>query len=1005
MNSVSGFRLSPQQAQAQKHKQVPVELHWQVTQDEAAQALDPHTLARRLEQLAQDEELLRTRLATLPGLSEPVQVVEDQAAVAVFHQNHVLVHAEAPVLTLHIDTAAAATQLRFVAAPTHFDRSSLRLLASWLLSDESNPQRLQYADYAEWKWQITEEDDATEARSYWREAREKTRGFRGLLLENTAPGSGFGYRPLAQLPHELLSVAERQGIAPEILLLAAWGALLARHSGQGEVALTWMDAGRGEGLELGLGIYELALPLNLSYDINRDLAAQTAAVDIACARAINWRDYCVEPGSCAYAFEYHRCDLPPRVRETWANGHNHLFALKLEVEDRHGRLIFDQARFTQAAVDCIAEQWTLLLEALLRTPAQALGALPLTGPVQHALIQANSPQAAVEAGSVVDFIRRSTVLHPEATAVKDSSGALSYAQLDALSDRLAARMQKNGVAPGVVVAIVLPRRREALVAILAVLKAGGAYVPVDPAYPAERRAYMLKDSGARHLIHDTSVQALPAVEHRYNLDVALADASAAPFSPVAIDPASTAYLIYTSGSTGQPKAVVISHASLSYSTQMRTACYHEVVHAYLLLSSFSFDSSVAGIFWTLTQGGCLVLPAAGDELALDRLGRLIETERISHGLCVPSLYQALLDETPAERLHTLRAWIVAGETCPDTLPAQHLAKLPHAGLFNEYGPTEATVWASVERLEPGRTVGIGRPLPGMQLDLVNERGLAVGIGEIGEIVLSGPGLAIGYWNRPEATAQAFAPLTSTGRARAYRTGDLAFRDAEGRLLFVGRKDHQVKIRGYRIELGEIERCLRTHADVREAAVVVQERGSGKRLVAYILARHGYAPANGAMLDYLGQYLPAHMLPAAVVTLDAFPRTPNGKLDSKALPDPDSLRRAPVVAPRTPTEIALARIIAGVLKLPAISVNDSFLEIGGDSILSLQVVARARELGLLISTRQIFDLQTVARLAEAAGANVTELTTPAPTTSTTASLLDDDELAALADELADLEPNA
>lgn len=1010
MSTVSGFRLSPQQVQAHRQATPPVELHWHIEHSRPG-ALDGQRLAARLQQLAGDEELLRTRLATLPGLSEPVQLIGQQALIAIYLQGQALHVAEDPVLSLHLDTQADGLQLRLRAAATHFDLSSLRLLAAWLLFGEDEQQRLQYADYAEWKWQTAEAAEAAEARAFWQQAQARAAACR-LLLDRAASGSSPCSRTLALDKRAIDAAASRCGIAPRVLLLAAWAALLARLSGQSEVTLACVDAGRGEGLDDALGLFEQALPLTLSVDLARPLSAQTAAIETVLTRMDNWRDYFIEPNACAYAFDYQQPDLPAAVQESHAAGHAEHFALKLTVVDHadqlSARLHVDSARFGAEAVDCLVEQWTLGLQGLLHSPERALGALPLTGPLQQALLMRNGGSDAASATEPILLVERFRQLlhsHGQATAVSDAEGRWTYAQLDAASDRLAAHLQARGVGAGAVVAIVLPRRRQALAAILAVLKAGAAYLPVDPNYPSVRRAYMLTDSGARHLLHDATIEAGHTVDFRYDVDALLAEQPAAPCKPVAIGPDSPAYLIYTSGSTGQPKAVAISHGALAVSTHARTSYYQEPVQAYLLLSSFAFDSSVAGIFWTLSQGGHLVLPAPGDELAPARLGQLIEAEQISHGLCVPSLYQALLDEIPPRQLYSLRTWIVAGEACPEALPRQHAATLPQAGLFNEYGPTEATVWATVDPLHEGGRVSIGRPIAPMVLDLVNEQGEPAGVGEIGEIVLSGPCLAIGYWNRPEATAAAFAPLPSAGRSRAYRTGDLAWRDVDGRLFFVGRRDHQIKIRGHRIELGEVERCLRLHPDVREAAVVVQERSTGKRLLGYILARHGYAPASEAMLDFLRQHLPEPMLPAMVLTLDAFPRTPNGKLDSQALPDPDSLLHKALVAPRTPTETLLATIVADVLKLPAVSVEDSFLQIGGDSILTLQVVARARERGLSISARQIFELQTVARLAEVVSSAPAASGNSASVACLAAFQLDADELAALNDELADLEPNA
>ncbi len=283
-----------------------------------------------------------------------------------------------------------------------------------------------------------------------------------------------------------------------------------------------------------------------------------------------------------------------------------------------------------------------------------------------------------------------------------------------------------------------------------------------------------------------------------------ADPGAAANPGILRDLSLPAYLIYTSGSTGEPKAVEVSHRSLSQSTQVRFSFYPAPVRAFLLLSSLSFDSSVAGIFWTLAQGGKLVLPASGDELVLDTLCGAVQQHAVSHGLSLPSLYGALLDHAPAAALASIDTWIVAGEACSDHLVEQHHRQLPHARLVNEYGPTEGGVWASAEVLRRGRPAGIGHAIPGMEIDLVNEWGASAAIGEPGEIYLAGAQLATGYRGHPAQTDAAFVSVPHiAGGRRAYRTGDLACRLADGRMMFLGRRDHQVKIRGHRVELAEI----------------------------------------------------------------------------------------------------------------------------------------------------------------------------------------------------------
>ncbi len=451
-----------------------------------------------------------------------------------------------------------------------------------------------------------------------------------------------------------------------------------------------------------------------------------------------------------------------------------------------------------------------------------------------------------------------------------------------------------------------------------------------------------------------------------------------------------AYIIYTSGSTGKPKGVMVSQRNLLASTLARIDYYPERLHRFLLLSSFAFDSSLVGIFWTLLQGGTLVLPAADEEKDVVRLSALIAQEKVTHTLALPSLYQLLLTFAPKESLSSLRAVIVAGEACPPDLGAEHDGGCPQATLYNEYGPTEATVWCSVYRLPPEPETGpvpIGRPIANSQLLILDRHQQPVPVGVPGELYVGGAGVTQGYRNRPELTAKRFVklPLDEFAAGLFYRTGDLVRWRDDGQIEFLGRVDDQVKIRGYRIELGEIEALLRRHPAVAETAVNVWERAANdKQLVAYVVAD---SALNGSGVDmpalqaYLGKQLPEYMLPTHFVRLPQLPRTPNGKVDRRHLPEPalDSERKRPFIAPRTEAEKTLARIWIDVLRLPQVSVEDKFFELGGDSIMSIRVIAKARQAGLKLTPRQMFSEQTIARLA--AVATEAEQTQPAAVTAT------------------------
>jgi len=568
---------------------------------------------------------------------------------------------------------------------------------------------------------------------------------------------------------------------------------------------------------------------------------------------------------------------------------------------------------------------------------------------------------------------------PSTIAVSGNGPSLTYAELNAKANQLAHYLLDKGIKSGDMVALCIGRRPEMIVGILAVLKAGGAYLPIDPQYPRDEIAYMLEDSGAALVLTRKSLLtdlpdiavAITCIDHDWD-----AIAEQPPVNPtMTINSGNPAYVIYTSGSTGKPKGVAVSHRNLLHSTQARFAYYQSPVESFLLLSSFAFDSSVAGIFWTLSQGGKLCIPS--DTTCTDPafLVEWIGKERITHLLCLPSFHNILLEQADAGQLDTLRAVIVAGETCLAEVAGQHYAQLPDTSLYNEYGPTEGTVWCTAYRIPPklaDDSIPIGRPIPGVQIYLLDAYLNQVPVGVPGEVYIGGEGITMGYLNQSAWTAERFLPnpFDHASGARLYRTGDLARYRADGNIVFLGRADHQIKIRGFRVELSAIETRLLKYPAIEAAVVNPHETPSGsKHLIAYLVSKQGQRRADiDDLRAFLQNQLPGYMIPSAFIFMDRLPLTANGKLDRKALPQKALLEQAesPYFAPRTPVEETLCAIWGQVLGLEKVGIQDNFFRIGGDSILSMQMVNRAKQVGLLINPRQILERQTIEDLAKVIG---------------------------------------
>jgi amino acid adenylation domain-containing protein/non-ribosomal peptide synthase protein (TIGR01720 family) len=649
--------------------------------------------------------------------------------------------------------------------------------------------------------------------------------------------------------------------------------------------------------------------------------------------------------------------------------------------------------FDPETVDRFLGHFRNLLESIVSHPEARVSELGLLSPAEKDQLVSkwNATEADYPRESCVHALIESQAERtPEAQAVVFGEQVLTYSQLNQRANQLAHRLRALGVGPETLVGLCVERSLEMIVGILGILKAGGAYVPMDPAYPEERLAFMLEDTSTpvlvvqEHLLQNVPAREARIVHMKPGGEGLFRESIANP--PALARPENLAYVMYTSGSTGKPKGVQITHRNLVHCITAYMTRYHKPMNRFLLLFSYAFDGSVPGIFGTLTQGGMLVLPKEGDQMDVGQLSALIRRHKITHTICLASLYGVLLGEIKPEYLASLEFVMLGGEACPPELARRHCKLLPDTILSNAYGPTEASVWCTEHTCRPedrGAIVPIGTPIANTEAHVLDANRQLLPIGVAGELYIGGEGLSRGYLNREELTAERFIanPLSAKPGARLYRTGDLVRRLPDGSLEFLGRIDHQVKIRGFRIELGEIETRLRAHPGVRDALVIAREPSStgaaspgGKHLVAYLLAE---TPATGEPLPspadlraWVKRNLPDYMIPAFFVMLDAFPAMPSGKIDLRALPAPDASSRAGLSAesagPATPAQETLARIWSEVLGLDHVGLHDNFFELGGDSIISIQIIHRANQAGLQLAPRLIFQHQTITELAAAAG---------------------------------------
>jgi amino acid adenylation domain-containing protein len=888
------------------------------------------------------------------------------------------------------------------------------------------PMVIDFADFAHWQRRVLGGDALAHQLGFWKHT---LAGLEPLPLPFDRPrrgeNNGRGGRVSAEFPPQTLAalkaLAVQHGVTPYMALLACFQLLLARHCDTTDVAVGTPIANRTH-----VASEHLVGTLVNTVVMRTDLAGDPTFADLlkrvreTALQAYAHQDLPFE--ALVEALAVPRADgsaplvqvlfnvlnaptgerIPGLVYEPFEfDTGSSQFDLALSIDMQvfgHAHLSFSTEVFEPATGQRLLTSFVTLLDQVLADPGQPLSAFALTGAEEReVLARWNHTPLALPAGAAMVHaqIAQQAQRTPDQPALRCGDVWLTHAELQSRALKLARALRARGVARGGLVGLCLPRGADMVVAQLAILHSGAAYVPLDPAYPSDRLAYMAQDAALALVVsladdHELGATLDWPAERSLLLDrdaAFIAAQSAEPLAPdEALDarPADPAYVIYTSGSTGRPKGVVLPHAAVvNFLASMAHEPGLQAGDVLVAVTTLSFDIAVLELLLPLFVGATVVL-ARRDEATDGRaLRTLLETHHATVMQATPSTWRMLIDA--GWQGHDGFKALIGGEGLPPDLAQQLLARTgPHGALWNLYGPTETTVWSTCWKVAaPEQGIRIGAPIANTQIHVLDAHGQPCPIGVAGEIFIGGAGVALGYLNRPELTAERFVPdpFDTTAGARLYRTGDRGRWCHDGRLEHLGRLDFQVKVRGHRIELGEIEAAIGSHTQVARAVVIVREDRPGDlRLVAYVVAQ-GEMPTAAALREHLRGSLPDYMLPQHVVAIAAVPLLPNGKMDRHALPPPDRSADAPSERPlaanelpQTDTEVAVAAVWQALLGPGPIARSDNFFDLGGHSLLAMRAVGEMeRRAGLRIELRRLVheSLAQIAATPVQAGAAAAE----------------------------------
>lgn len=858
---------------------------------------------------------------------------------------------------------------------------------------------LQYLQFSEWQNQLLEDEEELTnkaGKGYW--SQHDFTALETLVApyehKVDRSRSQFAYKSLdceisSIIVDRISKLAREYNTSIDVILLTLWQILIGRLNNQQELIVgTAFDGRPYQELDDSFGLFVKYLPIKISIESQDKFTEILQRVRESVITHIEWQDYFnyfETLGDANYPIGFEFSKLPSKyvtadVSFEVERYHVCLEQFKISLncyqhEDKIlANFLYDINSYEAKQIRYLAEQYLTLLESIVDDPQLAVSQLKILSDRQRQQLLVEFNQTTnhnfQQDLCIHQLFARQAEQTPDNIAVIFEDERLTYGELNDRADRLASYLQQLGVKPNVLVGICLERSHLSILAILAVLKAGGAYLPLEPTIPKERLHWILEDARVGVLLTQEKLTSnLPSHPARvlcvdrqqiYSVDVS----DRHPVNNTNID--DLAYVIYTSGSTGTPKGVAVEHRQLSN-------YLHSIVEqidlpntaSFATLSTFAADLGNTVVFSALCTGGCLHVISQERMTNPITLAEYCRHHRIDCFKIVPSHLNALLSSEHPEDILPSQLLILGGESLSWSLVKQIQQLKPNCRILNHYGPTETTVGVltfKVERQEypSSTTVPIGRPLANTQVYLLDEQLQPVPMFVPGEVYIGGTNLARGYFNRPDLTKERFIPnpFETLEENRLYKTGDVGRYLTDGNIEFLGRSDRQVKLRGFRIELEEIEAVLRQHPFIRQAISTVREDEMGnQRLVAYVVFA---SKDTGDLEEFARERLAEYTIPSAFVPLNTIPLTPNGKIDYQALPAPE--REQNYVAPSTPQEEQLARIWAEVLGLKQVGVEDNFFQLGGDSILSIQVISKANQLGLQLTPQQLFEHPTIANLA-------------------------------------------